>query len=88
MRLGLNLKRRRVSQRLRLVDVSQRSGLSVPTIRAIERGESSVSFGNYAFVAIMLGAGDLFKSIFEDERDSSSDMERARVRVSKPKAMR
>jgi transcriptional regulator with XRE-family HTH domain len=88
VRLGRNLKSRRVSQGLRLVDVSQRSGLSVPTIRAIERGDSSVSFGNYAFVAVMLGADDLFKSIFEDTRDSGSDLERSRVRVSKPKAMR
>lgn len=88
VRLGRNLKSRRVSQGLRLVDASQRSGLSVPTIRAIERGDSSVSFGNYAFVAVMLGAGDLFKSIFEDRRDSGSDLERSRVRVSKPKAMR
>ena len=88
MRLGQSLKRRRLSQRLRLVDVSQRSGLSVPTIRSIERGDSSVSFGNYAFIAVMLGADDLFKSIFEDTQDSRLNLERSRVRVSKSKAMR
>ena len=85
MRLGQGLKRRRMSQRLRLVDVAQRSGLSVPTIRAIERGEASVSFGNYAFVAVLLGAGELFEAIMRDAPQASpSSSKRSRVRVSKP----
>jgi transcriptional regulator with XRE-family HTH domain len=83
--LGQSLKRRRLSQRLRLVDVAQRAGLSVPTIRAIEQGEASVSFGNYAFVAVLLGAGDLFESIISDAPMDASGLKRSRVRVSKPR---
>jgi transcriptional regulator with XRE-family HTH domain len=83
--LGQSLKRRRLSQRLRLVDVAQRAGLSVPTIRAIEQGEASVSFGNYAFVAVLLGAGDLFEPIISDALMDASGLKRSRVRVSKPR---
>jgi len=88
VRLGRSLKRRRLLERLRLVDVSQRAGLSVPTIRAIERGDASVSFGNYAFVAVMLGAGDLFETIIEDSPANSSGGKQSRVRISKPKVTR
>lgn len=83
MRLGQSLKRRRLSQRLRLVDVAQRAGLSVPTIRAIELGEASVSFGNYAFVAVLLGAGDLFEPIVKDIPENTPSLKRSRVRTSK-----
>jgi len=85
MCLGQGLKRRRLSQCLRLVDVARRAGLSVPTIRAIEQGEASVSFGNYAFVAVLLGAGDLFEAIVDDAPASVSSPKRSRVRISKPK---
>jgi transcriptional regulator with XRE-family HTH domain len=78
--LGQCLKRRRLTQRLRLIDVSRRAGLSVPTIRAIERGDNSVSFGNYAYVAVMLGAGDLFRSIIEEAETHSSMHRHSRVR--------
>lgn len=83
VRLGQGLKRRRLSQRLRLVDVAQRAGLSVPTIRAIERGEASVSFGNYAFVAVLLGAGNLFEPIIRESAGNKpfSSSTRTRVRV-------
>lgn len=81
LHLGQSLKRRRLSQRLRLVDVAQRAGLSVPTIRAIEQGEGSVSFGNYAFVAVLLGAGDLFEPIVQDMPEKAPSLKRSRVRT-------
>lgn len=74
-----------MSQRLRLVDVAQRAGLSVPTIRSIERGDASVSFGNYAFVAVLLGAGDLFEPIINNAPATASTSKRSRVRVSRPR---
>ena len=84
--LGLSLKRRRLTQHLRLVDVAERSGLSVPTIRSIERGDGSVSFGNYAFVAVLLGAADLFERIIRDAPPSAlADVGLKRSRVSAPK---
>lgn len=83
VRLGQSIKRRRLSQRLRLVDVAQRAGLSVPTIRAIERGDASVSFGNYAFVAVLLGAGDLFEPIIRDAAVTILSSKRSRVRIPK-----
>lgn len=85
--LGRCIKRCRLSQRLRLVDVSRRADLSVPTVRAIERGDASVAFGNYAFVAVMLGAGDLFDRIIQESAVIESDpRQQARVRVAKSKA--
>lgn len=84
--LGHCLRRRRLEQRLRLVDVSRRASLSVPTVRAIERGDASVAFGNYAFVAVMLGAGDLFKQIIEAGTVIERQPGRARVRVAKSEA--
>jgi transcriptional regulator with XRE-family HTH domain len=84
--LGLGLRRRRLAQHLRLVDVAERSGLSVPTIRSIERGDGYVSFGSYAFVAVLLGAGDLFDPILRDVPSSAfADAASKRSRVSRPK---
>lgn len=83
--LGRCLKRRRIAQCLRLVDVSRRAGLSIPTLRAIERGDASVAFGNYAYVAVMLGAGDLFDPIREESAAIRTDIRHARVRAAKPK---
>jgi len=91
IQLGLGLKRRRLAQNLRLVDVAERSGLSVPTIRSIERGDASVSFGNYAFVAVLLGAGDLFNLILQDVPLSAlanASSKRSRVSVPKRKGTR
>lgn len=83
VRLGQGLRRRRLAQHLRLVDVAQRAGLSVPTIRAIERGEPSVALGNYTFVAVLLGAGDLFEPILSDTPVSVPSAKRSRVRSPK-----
>ena len=47
---GATVRRQRVAQRIRAVDLCARLGISDPTLRRLERGESSVS------VAVYLGA--------------------------------
>lgn len=84
--MDLGLRRRRLAQHLRMVDVAERSGLSVPTIRSIERGDGYISLSNYAFVAVLLGAGDLFDPILRNVSSSAfADAASKRSRVSRPK---
>ena len=53
--IGENLRLARLRRRLSAAQVSERAGITRPTLRAIERGDPSVSFGNYASVLFCLG---------------------------------
>jgi transcriptional regulator with XRE-family HTH domain len=53
--IGENLRLARLRRRLTAAQVSERAGITRPTLRAIERGDPSVSFGNYANVLFCLG---------------------------------
>jgi len=58
------MKRRKISQTL----LAERTGLSLPTLRNIQRGEPSVSIGHYLVVLSTLGlAGDLSNVALDDE---------------------
>ena len=62
--IRLAMKRRRITQTM----VAERTGLSKPTLRNIERGESTVSIGHYLRVLAVLGlAEDLGRVAFDDE---------------------
>lgn len=62
--IALAMKRRRITQTL----MSERTGLSKPTLRNIVRGEPSVSIGHYLMVLSVLGlAEDLVKVAADDE---------------------
>lgn len=53
--LGENVRLARLRRQLSAVQVSERAGISPPTLRAIERGDANVSMGAYASVLLCLG---------------------------------
>ncbi len=53
--LGDNIRLARLRRRLSAVLVAERAGMSRPTLRAVERGESSVTLGAVANVLHCLG---------------------------------
>lgn len=53
--LGENLRLARLRHRLTATQVAERAGITRPTLRAIERGDPSVSFGAYVNVLFCLG---------------------------------
>lgn len=60
----LAMKRRKITQ----TQLCERTGLSMPTLRNILRGEPSVSMGHYLVVLSSLGlASDLAKVALDDE---------------------
>ena len=66
--LGENLHLARLRRRLSAVQLAERVGVTLPTLRKVERGDPSVSFGAYASVLFCLGLGaDLEKLAQDDE---------------------
>lgn len=62
--IELAMKRRKITQ----TKLSERTGLSMPTLRNIIRGEASVSMGHYLIVLSALGLSeDLSKVALDDE---------------------
>jgi transcriptional regulator with XRE-family HTH domain len=53
--VGENLRLARLRRRLSTAQVSERAGISRPTLTAIERGDHTVSFGALAMVLFVLG---------------------------------
>ena len=53
--LGANIRLARLRRRFSASQVAERAGISRPTLRAIERGDSSVTLGRYASVLLSLG---------------------------------
>ncbi len=66
--LGENIKLARLRRKLSAQQVSERAGISRPTLSAIEKGKSNVSLGMYIQVLFVLGlADDLLKVACDDE---------------------
>ena len=62
--IALAMKRRKITQ----TKLSERTGLSMPTLRNIMRGEAGVSIGHYLMVLSSLGLSeDIAKVALDDE---------------------
>jgi transcriptional regulator with XRE-family HTH domain len=80
--MGENLRLARLRRQLSAVQVSERAGISLPTLRAIERGDANVSMGAYASVLLSLGLDkDLVQVGREDELGRK--LQDAQIRVGK-----
>ena len=66
--VGENLRLARLRRRLSAIQIAERAGISRPTLRSIENGDPSVSFGAYASVLFCLGLeSDLAGLAADDE---------------------
>ncbi|MFH0799547.1 MAG: helix-turn-helix transcriptional regulator [Pseudomonadota bacterium] len=65
--LGANIRLARLRRRFSASLVAERAGISRPTLRSIERGESSVTLGAYARVLLCLGLEKDLSSIARDD---------------------
>ena len=65
--IGENLKLARLRRKLSAAQVSERAGITPPTLRSIERGDPSVSFGAYANVLFCLGLEKDLSEIGSDD---------------------
>jgi transcriptional regulator with XRE-family HTH domain len=66
--LGANIKMARLRRNISSSLQAERAGISRPTLVAIEKGQPSVSLGNYTQVLVSLGMeNDLLKVAADDE---------------------
>ena len=61
--IALAMKRRKITQ----TKLSERTGLSMPTLRNIIRGEASVSIGHYLMVLSSLGLSEDLAKVASDD---------------------
>lgn len=82
--MGLNIRTARLRRRQTMDDLAQRTMLSVPTLRRIERGDHGVSVANY-FVALwamgLIASVRDLASAAEDTSGNLLDLERLPQRV-------
>jgi transcriptional regulator with XRE-family HTH domain len=80
------LKQHRMSQGLRQVDLAERSGVAIATLRRFER-TGHIGFYGLAKLLVTLGLADAFVSAFKrvPERPASAKDFTARVRVRAPR---
>lgn len=67
IRLGENIKLARLRRRLSTQQISERAGISRPTLSAIEKGMPSVSIGLYLQVLFVLGLAEDIINVASDD---------------------
>ena len=65
--VGENLRLARLRRQLSATQVAERAGISRPTLRAIENGDPTVSFGAYATVLFCLGLDSDLEALGRDD---------------------
>jgi transcriptional regulator with XRE-family HTH domain len=64
---GENIRFARLRRKLSATMIAERAGISRNTLRAIERGDSTVTFGAYASVLFCLGLENDLRLIAKDD---------------------
>jgi hypothetical protein len=82
---GASLRTWRILYELRAVQVAERAGISLGTLRKVENGDPSVSLGSFMEVVRSLG---LLTQVTECLDPLNSDLGRARVTDNMPKRIR
>ena len=72
--MGSDLKDARLRRRLKAEILAERAGVSIVTLRKIERGNPHTSIGNYAKVAFALGLLKNLLGVFDDPNDIVGNM--------------
>ena len=67
IRLGENIKLARLRRKLSAGQVSERAGISRPTLLSIEKGNPGVSMGTYIQVLFVLGLEKDIQSVARDD---------------------
>ena len=67
--LGQNIKEARIKRRLTLELVAERAGISMLTLRMLEKGSPTVSMGIYAKVLFVLGLVENLYEIANPDKD-------------------
>jgi transcriptional regulator with XRE-family HTH domain len=65
--LGENIRLARLRRKFSALMIAERAGISRNTLRAIERGDASVTFGAYANVLLCLGLEKDLKQIAQND---------------------
>ena len=65
--VGENLRLARLRRKLSATQIAERAGITRPTLRSIERGDPSVSFGAYANVLFCLGLEQDLEALGRDD---------------------
>lgn len=87
--LGDNIRTARLRRRFSLRIVAERAGISLNTLRAVERGEPTASLGAYARVLLSLGLHqDLILVAKDDELGRKLQDANLPTRVRAPKRKR
>lgn len=68
-KLGADLKEARIKRQITMALVEERAGITHTTLTKIEKGDSGVSFGNYAKVIFVLGLIDNLYNLAEPDND-------------------
>lgn len=83
-RIGLRVKHKRLTAKLRQCDLAVSVGVSTPTISRVEAGESAVELGTFIQVLAHLG---MLEEIFRPVDVTPPTEFQRRVRLKKPQAV-
>ena len=74
--LGLLYRKRRIELKVKLRTLALRCGISVDTLRSIERGSASVKIGSWLAVADALGLAEAWKGLLVETIDPFEEYDR------------
>jgi transcriptional regulator with XRE-family HTH domain len=76
--LGYRYRKRRIELKIKLSILEARCGISIDTLRAIERGSMSVKIGSWYVVAETLGIADTWQELLAEPLDPFEEYDRGK----------